>query len=296
VVTTLAGLGAALWLTAIPVTGQVGGSKLPMRPYGQLAGCSEMPAELHPCALAKAKTFNPPRTRDGAPDFQGFWGRARVTSDNIEEHAEVTGDPGGVSLVIDPPDGKIPYQPWALAQRKTNVDGFISPQAACFLPGVPRQAYTPGGGYQILQTPGYVMFLLEYSHVYRIIPLDGRPHVGPAITLGMGDSRGRWEGNTLVVDARNHSAKTWYDNEGNFFSDAMRAVERWTMFDADAMLYEVTIEDPKVYTRPLTIAFGIQRNSNPRHELLESACWEGDRNLQRRLKVGDRIYFGVTPP
>ena len=101
--------------------------------------------------------------------------------------------------------------------------------------------------------------LFERAHAYRIIPTDGRPHVGENITLWQGDSRGRWDGTTLVVDVTNQNAKPWLDQAGNFYSDAARVVERFTMIDRDTIHYQATIEDPNVYTRPWTIAFPIRR-------------------------------------
>ncbi|MBI3050216.1 MAG: hypothetical protein HYY76_18120 [Acidobacteria bacterium] len=290
---------AAGFLSALAAsaTGQTpaSGAAVPMRPYGTLAGCSEEPARFHACALDKARTYNPPRTPDGQPDFRGHWNRARVTSDNIEEHLEVVGDPGGKSLIVDPPDGRIPYQTWALAKRADNARHYIAPQAMCLQPGSPRGAYAPGG-YQIMQTRASVIFLHDFSHSYRVIYTDGRPHIPGGIRLAMGDSRGRWEGNTLVVDATNYNAKTWLDNEGNFFSDRVHIVERWTLIAPDALHYSATIGDPRVYTRPWTLAFGIRRNADPAYELWESACHEGNRGELPGSSVGLKPYPGLTLP
>jgi hypothetical protein len=267
----------------------------PMEPYGQLAGCSEEPAQFHRCALAKAKGFVPPRTPDGKPDFRGYWSRgvARGT-DDIEEHAKGLGDSGGYSQVVDPADGKIPYQPWAIAKRRDHVANYNDPAVLCVQPGVPRQAYTAGVN-QILQTNDSLIFLNDYAHSYRIISLDGRPHLGPNIRLFMGNSLGRWEGNTLVVDVTNQIGKTWFDHMGNFFSDAVRVVERWTMFDANAIHYQASIDDPKVYTRPWTLVSAMRRNTDPDYEIWENACHEGSTNLSR-TEIGLKQYFGVTPP
>jgi hypothetical protein len=258
------------------------------------AGCSLQPAQFHPCAIAKAKAFNPPRTADGQPDMQGMWNRT-VTSQDIEEHTEGFGRQQGPSLIIDPPDGRIPYQPWALERRRDMAEQYISPLANCFPPGVPRQVYAPGGN-RIVQTPGYLAFLLEYSHSYRIIPTTPQPHVGTGVRLWMGDSRGRWEGNTLVVDVTNSNGLTWLDNAGNFYSDALRVVERFTLVDTNTIHYEARLEDPKVYSRPWTIAFAMTRNTEPGYELLEQACHEGNRSLESSLSIGMKTYRGVVPP
>ena len=291
-------LVVALWLGLwVSAAGQGPGGQAPppMAPYGQLAGCSEEPAKFHQCAIAKAKGFNPPRTPDGKPDFRGYWSRgvARGT-DDIEEHGQGLGDSGGYSQVVDPADGKIPYQPWAAAAKRDHFTTFYDPPVFCFQPGVPRQVYTAGVN-QILQTPDSLMFLNDYAHSYRIIHLDDRPHIGPNIRLVMGYSRGRWEGNTLVVDVTNQIGKTWFDHMGNFFSDAVRVVERWTLFDANAIHYQATMDDLNVYTRPWTIVSALRRNADPGYEIWESACHEGSFNL-RRPEIGLKPFFGVTPP
>jgi hypothetical protein len=292
--TLVMALLSGLW---VPAAGQSprGPVSLPMEPYGQLAGCSEEPAQFHRCALAKAKGFEPSRGPDGKPDFRGFWSRAvvRGTSD-IEEHAEGLGDSGGYSQVVDPADGKIPYQPWASAKKRDHFATYNDPAVLCVQPGVPRQAYTAGVN-QILQTADSLIFLSDYAHAYRIIPIDGRPHLGSNIHLFMGSSRGRFEGNTLIVDVTNQIGRTWLDHVGNFFSDAVHVVERWTFFDANAIHYEATIDDPKVYTRPWTIVSGMRRTTEPGYEIWENACHEGSTNLSR-TEIGLKQYFGVTPP
>ena len=124
------------------------------------AGCPLEPVKFHACALPKTKAFNPPTTADGRPNLQGYWERA-FTSQDIEEHTAGFGIQAGPSLVIDTPDRRIPYQPWALELKKGIVDRFISPLASCFPPGVPRHVIAPAS-HQIIQTPDYVVHLLEY--------------------------------------------------------------------------------------------------------------------------------------
>lgn len=287
--------GALVLVTGVMAAGQgQGAAPLKMRPYGMLAGCSEEPAKFHACALEKAKTFNPPRTADGKPDFSGVWARARVTSDSILENAQNFDRPGGVSMVVDPPDGRIPYRAWAALRQKENLEHYIAPKAMCLPTAPPLQAYSPGP-YHIFMEPDRLVFLHDFSHAYRTIYTDGRPHVGSNVKLIMGDSRARWEGNTLVIDVTNLSGKVWFDNEGNFYSGEAHIVERWTMIDPDAMHYEMTIEDPKVYTRPWKMAFGIRRNKDP-EELWEVACHEGNRGQYPGESSGLKPYFGVTPP
>jgi len=238
-------------------------------------------------AAKSGKTAPPagPFTRlsDGQPDMQGYWAsRSFFSAFDLEEHKEATFEvPAGKGVVIDPPDGKIPYQPWAAAKKKDLVEHHLAedPQAHCFLSGVPRQMYTPFG-FQILQPEGAVVFFYEAFHAYRIIPLDGESHPGSAIKLFEGDSRGHWEGDTLVVDVTNLNDRTWFDMAGNFHSDDMHVIERYTPVDADTIRYEATMEDATVFTRPWTIAFALGRNRDPNYENLEYACVEGEQDLQ----------------
>ena len=223
------------------------------------------------------------RLPDGKPNMQGYWEtRNFFTAFDLEAHKTAEfGIPAGQGVVVDPPDGKIPYQPWALAKRKDVLEHhmFDDPQAHCWLSGVPRQMYTPFG-FQILQPPGNVLLLYEAFHSYRIIPLHGGPHAPDAIRMFEGDSRGHWEGDTLVVDVTNQNEKTWFDMSGNFHSDALHVVEHFTMADANTIHYEATLDDSKVYTRPWKIAFDLGRNTDPKYEQLEYACVEGEQDLQ----------------
>lgn len=235
--------------------------------------------------------WTPLRTPDGQPDIQGYW-TSGVAIASLDIEASVFGlfpnmykGARAPSIIIDPPDGKVPYLPHARARR----DAFrlnhldpkpheLDPQSKCLPDGVPRINYQLDGIAQILQPKGYVVFLFEFQHAYRIIPLDGRPPLGEKTKLWMGDSRGRWEGNTLVVDVRNHNDRTWLDVVGDHHSDQLRVTERWTIVDADTIKYQATLEDPKVYTRPWTLALTFSRQKHPGFQLLEHACYEGERN------------------
>ncbi len=233
----------------------------------------------------KQETKAGPFTRlpDGKPDMQGYWATKNFfTAFDLETHEKAEfGVPAGRGVIVDPPDGKIPYQPWAAAKKKDLVEHhlFEDPQAHCYLSGVPRQMYTPFG-FQILQPPGNVVLLYEAFHSYRIIPLNGRPHISPSIRLFEGDSRGHWEGDTLVVDVTNQNEGTWFDMAGNFHSDALHVVERFTPVDANTINYEATIDDAKVFTRPFKIAFALGRNTEADYQQMEYACVEGEKDLQ----------------
>lgn len=282
-VSAVAALLIAVRLIAVPLAGQSREAQ---------TGCPDESALFHSCALAKAQTFNPTRTPNGEPDMQGFWRGPGVGTENIEEHPKTFDDTGGKSLIVDPVDGRVPYQPWASPKRNENREKYLEPNAACFLSGVPRTLYVPTQ-IQIVQSPGYVLILVERGHGYRIIPTDHLPHAGENIHLWQGDSRGHWEGNTLVVDVTNQNGKAWLDQAGNFYSDAVHMLERFTLVDADTIHYQVTIEDANVYTRPWTMVFPIKRIKQRGFELLEDACHEGEKNTPHLLGLGYKVYPGV---
>ena len=233
-----------------------------------------------------AGTWNPPRTPDGQPDIRGSWGGGGASVYSLEEpladRAEHIGLSGqgefGRKVIIDPADGRIPYQPWAAARRdelhrlhrNPPTVEQIDPVTRCFLAGVPRIGY---GGARIMQIPGHVVFLYEYpTSTHRAVPLDAGPHVGQDLKLWLGDSRGRWEGNTLVIETTNHNDRTWFDIVGDFHSEALRVVERWTYVDADTLNYEVTIEDPEVFTQPWTMTYPRARVQDPEEQWESAAC------------------------
>lgn len=277
---------AAVPLTApLPASGQGQGQAARTR-----AGCPiDEIAQFYRCALEKAKTYNPPRTPDGKPDLQGIWRRS-VMNVSIEAFAGDEFNRAQKSQIVDPVDGKIPYQPWSAAQKNTHYDKYVDPNALCFLTGVPRMLYISPLN-QIVQTAGYVVISGEEAHTTRIIPTDGRPRVGESIRLWMGSSRGRWEGNALVVDVTNQNGKTWLDVMGNFASDAVHLTERFALVDSDTLLYEVTVDDPNVYTRPWKTATFLTRDTQPGFELVEEACYEGERFGKLQLKDGTRLLF-----
>lgn len=259
----------------------------------EAAGCPGEPAPFVPCAREKAKTFNPPRTPDGKPDLSGYWATARQAF-ILEEHAPDFGTRGETSMIVDPPDGKIPFTPAAAAKRHErevkHVDppsaDFIDPSARCFTKGVPRQNINNPFPIRVVQTPATVVILSEQNHAYQIIPISSAPHVGKNIKLWMGDSRGRWEGNTLVAETTNHNGLAWLDETGAFFSDTAKVTEKFTLIDKDVIFYEATIEDPAVFTRPWTMAYPIRRNTDAGIEIYEFACHEGNKSPSLQLGTG----------
>ena len=247
--------------------------------------------------VAPAPAYTPPRTPDGTPDIQGFW-RPIGTFYNIQDlefqaiYQRFSSDPTtrGKSLIVDPPDGRIPYQPWAAEKASLVMQNhadptpqFLDPNARCFLQGVPR--HLNNREFEILQPPGYVVIFNMAHHAYRAIPLDAGPHIPERVKLWMGDSRGRWEGNALVVDVANNNDQTWFDVVGDFHSDALHVAERFVPVDANTIEYEAVITDPKVYTRPWTFALRFERFQDYGSELWEEACHENnERTLDLMLR------------
>jgi len=259
-----------------------------------VAGCPGASQQFYPCAKAKAQAFTPPRMPDGRPDMRGAWNNPTTTgSQNIEDYPGDSFLNAAKTLIVDPPDGKIPYQPRWATKKHENLQQYIDPFGTCYPPGVPRHVYSPRG-HHILQRPGVFAIVSEFAHVYRMIPTDGTTHIGKDIRLYMGDSRGRWEGNTLVVDTANLTDRTWLDIVGDFHSDALHVVERFTLLDADTIFYETTLDDPNVFTRPWTMAFPLVRMEKG-HEVMEEACFEGDHDIPHLLEAY-KIYLGPHSP
>lgn len=231
-------------------------------------------------AAVKAGPFT--RMPDGKPNLQGIWNAGTfAAADDVEDHLQERFQiRAGKGIITDPPGGKIPYQDWALKKKEDLFAHHMyeDPEAHCTLSGVPRQMYAPFG-FQIFQPAGNVVIFFEAFHASRIIALSGQ-HPPEAIKMYEGDSRGHWEGDTLVVDVANQNDRTWFDMAGNFHSDQIHVVERYTPVDANTINYQATIADPKTYTRPWTVAFPLNRNTQAGYELMEFACVEGEQDLQ----------------
>jgi hypothetical protein len=267
--------------------------------------------------------YTSPRTPDGVPDLQGTWaGPGGAATDDIEEHeyVDVT-TPPQESFISDPADGKIPYTPKALAFRNRMRAGlargwpgesrerlFVDPNSFC-LPNVGPRA----GAYEIVQKPGSVIML--GARLHRVIPTDGRPPLNQAVKLWNGNARGRWEGDTLAVEMTNLNGMQWFDSVGNYYSANTRMIERWKLVDANTVDYEITIEDPTIYSRPWKMTFPRRRagtggtdirtgkyawrdtpeaDANPyTREVWENSCNEGNgHHLQEFHNLGFKWYVG----
>src|SRR5579862_561862 len=256
----------------------------PGSPPSAVTPTSPMPASG---AVAAVKTgANLRRNADGKPDLSGYYqSNAGGANYGLEKHKQDFLTPGTRGVVIDPADGTLPYQPWARAERinrELPYRGYDDPTAHCFVAGVPRSMYVPSP-VQILQAPGYVVLLFERMS-WRIIPLDGRAHLAGNVRLWQGDSVGRWEGDTLVVDTTNLNGKAWLNEVGDVVSHAEHVVEHFIPTDNGKITYRATVTDPIAYTRPWTIEIPLSREND---ELLEVACHEDNGDLQHLKDVRD---------
>lgn len=220
------------------------------------------------------------RTHDGRPDFNGIWQTFNTANWNIQDHSAGQGPlvalgasfsvPGGQGVVVG---NEIPYQPWALEQKQENGKDWLTldPEVKCYLPGVPRAMYQPHP-FQIVQTSTHILIAYEFADASRTIYMDS--DLESPFDTWMGHSRGRWEGDTLVVDVTSFNDQTWFDRAGNFHSDALQVVERYTPIGPNHIDYEATITDPEVFTEPWTIRMPLYRRIEDNLQLVEYKCVE----------------------
>ena len=221
-----------------------------------------------------------PKTKDGHPDLSGIWQALDTSLDwNIEAHASQAGPlpslgaefavPPGIGAVEG---GQIPYLPAALAKKKENFAKRLTadPEIKCYMPGVPRATYMPYP-FQVEQGSKYFMIAYEYASSIRTIHMDN-PGPNPAGDSWMGWSVGHWEGDTLVVDVTGMNDQTWFDRAGDFHSDDLHVIERWTPQSADVLNYEATIEDPQVFSHAWKISVPLYRHLEKNFQLMEYKC------------------------
>jgi len=229
---------------------------------------------------AQAPAYRAPRTGDGKPNLNGIWQALNEANWDLQGHAAAQGPVAalGAAFSLPPSLGvvegdEIPYLPAAVAKKKENQANWVKldPEAKCYLPGVPRAAYLPYP-FQIVQGPQNIMMAYQFAGAVRIINM-GAPTKAPGDSW-MGWSNGRWEGDTLVVDVTSLNDQTWLDRAGNFHSDALHVVERYTPRSADTLMYEATIEDSKVFSRPWKISMPLYRRVEKNARILEYKCVE----------------------
>ena len=220
--------------------------------------------------LASAQDYVVPRTADGQPDLQGVWQAVNTAVWNIQDHSAEYGVPAGQGVVVG---NRLPYQPWAQERRQQNRENrhSLDTEANCKMVGVPRITYMPYP-FQIIQSPGQIVMIYEWVHSIRNIFMTGEHPEGP-IQWYMGDSRGHWDGDTLVVDVVHFTDETWFDRSGNFHGESLHVVERYTPVGPDHLMYEVTVSDPEVFTEPWQMRMPLYRRLEDDIRVLEYECY-----------------------
>jgi hypothetical protein len=261
---------------------------------GAAAGGALLAAWSAPLAGQTPAAYRSPRTADGKPDLNGIWQSLSGANYDIEAHmarpamalrpgpygpvpaapvlalGAVGAVPPGMGIVEG---GPIPYKPDALAKKKENQEKWLErdPEIKCYLPGVPRATYMPYP-FQILQSQSAVFFAYEYAGAVRNIYLkDPGP---PPVDAWMGQSVGRWEGETFVIESNGFNDSTWFDRSGNFHSEAMKVTERYTRTAPDVLSYEATIDDANTFTRPWKISLPLYRRLEKNAQLMDFKCVE----------------------
>jgi hypothetical protein len=251
-------------------------------------------ALVAPLGGQQAPGYKAPRAADGHPDLNGIWQALNSANYDIEPHVAraamqlrpgpygplpakevlyfgaVGAVPAGMGIVDG---GQIPYKPEALKIRNENREKWVErdPEIKCYLPGVPRANYMPYP-FQIFQSKDYVFMAYEYAGAVRNIYMKD-PGPAPADSW-MGQSVGKWEGDTLVITVTGFNDSTWFDRAGNHHSDALRVTERWSQKGPDHLWYEATIEDPKTFSRPWKISMPLYRRVEPNAQLMQFKCVE----------------------
>ena len=242
------------------------------------------------------------RRADGKPDLSGVWlGSVGFLSHSaiLEDHPGGFGIQAGPSIIIDPADGIIPYQPWALVERdrrRDDANGYEDQAGHC-------ERYSIGRLHQFAQEilhSGNNIVINVFRDSARVIPMDRREHLPEGIRLWLGDSIGRWEGDTLVIDSRNFNQHTRMALGGDFFGPDAHLVERYTMVDANTMTWTMTLNNPNVFTRPWTIKSAApmkrQRVPGPERFDAEDGCHEGNVDLIHLKNVYDQMRGLATQP
>ncbi len=258
------------------------------------AGGALVTAAAIPVAGQAPAAYRAPRGADGHADFNGIWQAINEGNWDIEMHmarpalqlrpgpygpvpaapvlalGAVGSVPPGVGIVDG---GEIPYKPEARAKQKENQDHWVErdPEIKCYLPGVPRANYMPYP-FQIFQSASAIFFAYEYDGAVRNVYLKDP---GPApVDSWMGQSVAKWDGDTLVIDVTGFNDSTWFDRAGNYHTDALHVVERYTRVQPDVIAYEATVEDPNVFTRPWKISYPLYRRLDKNVQIMDFKCVE----------------------
>jgi len=231
-------------------------------------------------ASGQAQSSATPRTADGKPDFTGIWQAMNTANWDLQAHEARHGPVVALGAAFSVPAGigvvegnEIPYLPAAAAKKKDNQENWLArdPEIKCFLPGVPRMMYMPYP-IQIVQGQDTILMASEFASASRTIRMNSKEK-SPTDSW-MGWSIGRWEGNTLVIDVTDQNEQTWFDRAGNFHSEELKVVERYTFADRNTINYEATMEDAKVFSRPWKISLPLYRHLEKNAQVMEYKCIE----------------------
>lgn len=243
-----------------------------------------------PASARPGRSAGIPRTSDGKPDFNGIWQSLNTANWNLEDHSAEAGpvvatgaigaEPAGMGIIEGA--STIPYKPEALKQRDANyrIRAKEDPEAKCYLPGVPRATYMPYP-FQIVEATGDMLFTYAYDSAARVVHMT--KHAPAELDTWMGTNNGHWEGDTLVIDVTGFNGRAWLDRAGNFSSDSLHVVERYTMLDANTIEYEATLEDPDTWTKPWKISFPLYRHREKNARLMPFQCVE----FAEKMMYGD---------
>jgi hypothetical protein len=236
-------------------------------------------------ANGQTPAYKAPRTADGKPNLNGIWQAMNTANWDIQGHTAAAGPVPALGAAFYVPSGlgvvegeEIPYTPAAASKKKENAANWMNldPELKCYMPGVPRAVYMPYP-FQIVQSRNTFLITYQFAGAVRIINMEN--HTQAPADSWMGWSNGHWEGDTLVVDVTSQNEDTWFDRAGNFHSDALHVVERYTPRSPDTLTYEATIEDSKVFSRPWKISMPLYRHVEKNAQLVESKCVEFSEDL-----------------
>jgi len=237
------------------------------------------------------------RTADGKPDFTGIWQAMNTANWDLQAHAASRGPVIALGAAFSVPAGpgvvdgnEIPYLPAAAAKKKENAENWLArdPEIKCFLPGVPRMMYMPYP-VQIIQGQDTILMASEFASASRTVRMNSKEK-SPTDSW-MGWSIGRWEDDTLVIDVTDQTDQTWFDRAGNFHTEALKVVERYTLVDRNTINYEATMEDPKVFSRPWKISMPLYRHLEKNAQVMEYKCVE----FAEELMYGHLRKLPTTP-
>ena len=278
-------LAAGVSLTVTAQQGRQGGAA-PAAPAGQGRGAAPAapaPAQGRAGGAAAAR----PARIAGRPNMNGVWQAMNTANFNLEDHSAsatafwqlgaISAIPAGQSVIVDN-NGTIPYNPAGLKKRAENQAGWpkSDPEAKCYMPGLPRATYMPFP-FQIVQGQKDILFVYEYASSNRIVHMSN--HTEPPVDSWMGWSNGKWDGDTLVIEATGFNDQSWFDRAGNHHTEALKVTERYTMQGENHLIYEARMEDPKTFLRPWTIRMPLYRRLEPNVQLLEFKCVEFSEEL-----------------